>query len=167
MNSEEMFAGFRVAAGDDRLGEHITLGGEPIDCKVSARDTAGALCVFEFTGHGGGPRHRHHDQDEWIYVIDGEFDFEVGNRRFRAGAGECIFIPRQVAHVWGCTSDRPGKILNAYQPGGKMEEFFRAVGNFKDRPPHEVLSLEEMHQWFHTHGMDLLGPPLGWQEPKA
>ena len=24
------------------------------------------------------PRHLHHDQDEWIYVIDGEFEFEVG-----------------------------------------------------------------------------------------
>jgi DNA-binding transcriptional MerR regulator len=50
MKSEEMFLGFSVAAGKDRLGEHIKLGGEPNDCKVSARDTDGAMCVFEFTG---------------------------------------------------------------------------------------------------------------------
>src|ERR1700720_1184376 len=50
MKSEEMFLGFRVAAGKDRLGEHIKLGGEPNDCKVSAQDTDGAMCVFEFTG---------------------------------------------------------------------------------------------------------------------
>src|SRR6476659_2757040 len=53
MKSEEMFAGFSVAAGDDRLGEHIKLGGDPNDCKVSAQDTNGAMCVFEFTGGGG------------------------------------------------------------------------------------------------------------------
>src|SRR5213595_3896602 len=39
MKSEEMFAGFSVAAGSDRFGEQIKLGGEPLDCKVSAQDT--------------------------------------------------------------------------------------------------------------------------------
>src|SRR6187549_3741398 len=67
MKSEEMFAGFSVAAGSDRFGEQIKLGGEPVDCKVSAQDTSGAMAVFEFTS--GWPRHLHHDQDEWIYVI--------------------------------------------------------------------------------------------------
>ena len=75
MKSEEMFVGFSVAAGKDRFGEHIKLGGEPNDCKVSGKDTGGAMCVFEFTGRGGGPRHLHHDQDEWIYVVEGEFEF--------------------------------------------------------------------------------------------
>jgi DNA-binding transcriptional MerR regulator len=167
MTGEEMFAGFHVAVGDDRFGEHVQLGGEPIDCKLSGQDTEGALCVFEFTGHGGGPRHRHHDQDEWIYILDGKFQFEVGDKRFQAGSGECVYIPRKVAHVWGCTEDKPGKILNMYQPAGGMEVFFREVGNFKDKPPHEVLSLEELHRWFETHGMDLLGPPLGWKEQET
>src|SRR3984893_14914549 len=61
MKSEEMFVGFSVAAGKDRLGEHIKLGGERNDCKVSARATECAMCIFEFTGTGGGPRHLHHE----------------------------------------------------------------------------------------------------------
>jgi DNA-binding transcriptional MerR regulator len=88
MKSEEMFVGFSVAAGDDRFGEHIKLGGEPNDCKVSAQDTDGAMCVFEFTGKGSGPRHLHYDQDEWIYIIDGEFEFQVGDKQLRVGSGE-------------------------------------------------------------------------------
>src|SRR5215470_11387979 len=44
-------------------------GGEPIDCKVSAQDTNGAMCVFEFNCGSGGPRHLHYEQDEWIYII--------------------------------------------------------------------------------------------------
>src|ERR1700724_1309914 len=65
MKRKEMFRGFSVAAGKDRFGEQITLGGrggEPIDCKVSGQDTNGALCVFEFHCKSGGPRHLHHEQ---------------------------------------------------------------------------------------------------------
>src|SRR5580658_4746331 len=43
MKSKEMFAGFSVAAGDDRFGEQTQLGDGPIDCKVSAQDTAGGM----------------------------------------------------------------------------------------------------------------------------
>jgi len=167
MKSEEMFVGFSVAAGNDRFGERVKLGGEPMDCKVSARDTDGALCVFEFTGGGGGPRHLHYEQDEWIYILEGEYEFLIGGKRFRMGAGECAFIPRKVPHVWGCVSCKPGKIINVYQPAGKMEEFFRAVGKFKGLPTREQVlnqtytdeQKNALNQLFETHGMDLLGPP--------
>lgn len=161
MKSEEMFLGFSVAAGTDRFGERIKLGGEPHDCKVSAQDTDGAMCVFEFTGGSSGPRHLHHDQDEWIYVIDGEFEFEVGDKRFRVGAGESVFIPRKVPHVWACVSGKPARIINAYQPAGGMEEFYRELGKYNARPHvHEALSFDELCRLFHNHGMDLLGPPM-------
>ena len=147
----------RVAAGDDRFSEHIKLGGAPNDCKVSAQDTDGALCVFEFTspGKGGPPRHIHHDQDEWIYVMDGEFDFQIGEERFRARPGESVFAPRKVAHVWACVSDKPGKIMNVFQPAGNMEAFFREIGKFRSRP-----SEEEFQRLFRAHGMEIVGPPL-------
>jgi len=161
MKNEEMFVGFSVAAGKDRFGENIRLGGEPHDCKVSTQDTAGAMCIFEFTGASGGPRHVHHEQDEWIYVIDGEYQFDVGDKRFGAGAGESVFMPRNVPHAWACVSGQPGKIIDVYQPAGKMEEFFRALGKYHGRPyVHEVLSFDELRQLFHDHGMKLAGPPL-------
>lgn len=162
MKGEEMFVGFSVAAGKDRFGENIKLGGrEPNDCKLSAQDTQGAVCVFEFTGASGGPRHTHREQDEWIYIISGDFKFEVGNKQFRAGAGESVFLPRGVPHAWACVSATPGKIINAYQPAGKMEKFFREVGKYDGQPYiHEALSIDEFHQLFHEHGMEVVGPPL-------
>jgi DNA-binding transcriptional MerR regulator/quercetin dioxygenase-like cupin family protein len=171
MNSEEMFAGFSVAAGMDRFNEQIKLGGpggEPNDCKVSGGDTDGAMCVFEFTGASGGPPHLHHDQDEWIYVVEGEFELHVGNKRFHLGAGESVFMPRKVAHMWGCVSGKPGKIINVYQPAGKMEEFFRELG----KPPKDLITAEQMVEktyteeqvkslcrLFEAHGMDVFPPP--------
>src|SRR5215207_7745768 len=83
------FAGFTVAAGGDRFGERVRLGGEPNDCKVAAADTGGAMCVFECR-HPGWPHHAHHAQDEWLYVRDGEIACEVGDRRLRLGRGESV-----------------------------------------------------------------------------
>ncbi|MBC8126040.1 MAG: cupin domain-containing protein, partial [Gloeobacteraceae cyanobacterium ES-bin-144] len=163
MKSKEMFVGFSVAAGRDRFDEQIKLGGEPNDCKVSAQDTKGAMCVFEFTGSGGGPRHMHREQDEWIYVIEGEIEFHLGAEQFRARTGESVFIPRKVAHVWSSLTSKPGKIINVYQPAGRMEEFFREVGKYhRNGTPqiHEALLFEEFDRLFRDHGMDLLGPPL-------
>src|SRR5215208_8263701 len=97
MKGEQIFAGFTVAAGDDRSGERVRLGGEPNDCKVAAADTGGALCVFEFTGRAGWPKHWHHEQDEWLYVVAGEVECEVGEVRHRLRAGESVFVPRKAA----------------------------------------------------------------------
>jgi DNA-binding transcriptional MerR regulator len=166
MKTEEMFAGFSVAAGQDRFGENIKLGGEPVDCKLSAKDTAGAMSIFEVTF--GWPRHLHHDQDEWIYIIDGEVDFEIAEKRFRASAGESLFIPRKVAHVWAPVEGMSTKIILVFQPAGRMEEFFREVGNLKNLPTREDVinktyteeQTSTLHGVFAAYGMDLLGPPL-------
>ena len=79
------------------------------------------MTVFEFTGTGGGPRHLHHEQDEWIYVIRGEIDIEIGNERRHLSAGESAFLPRKVAHGWASAEGRPSRIINVYQPAGRMD----------------------------------------------
>lgn len=164
MNGEQIFAGFTVAAGDDRFGERVRLGGEPNDCKVSAADTGGKMSVFEFRGHSGWPRHSHHEQDEWLYVVDGTIACEVGDRRLRLERGESVFVPRTVAHAWASRGEGPATVLEVYQPAGRLEQFFREVGRFTDPPIHEALSVEEMKRLFDAYGMRLLGPGLGYTD---
>lgn len=165
MSSEELLAGFRVASGEGRFDEEVKLGVEPIACKVSGKDTGGAMCVFEFTGSSSGPRRRHGEQDEWIYVIDGQVMFLVGERQFQAGAGESVFVRRRTVFAWASANGTPARILDVYQPAGRMEEFFRAVGAYSGGPSiHEVLSFDEFDRLFREHGMEVAGPPLaaGW-----
>lgn len=164
MRGEEMFGGFSVPRGQDRFGERVEIGGEPNDCKVSARDTNGALCVFEFMGTSSGPRHSHLEQDEWIYVIDGELELELGADRRILCAGESAFLPRNSPHAWAAAGGRAVRIVDAYQPAGRMEDFFREVGRDRGTPIHAALSSRELLQLFSDHGMELLGPPLtgGW-----
>jgi DNA-binding transcriptional MerR regulator len=167
MTGEQIFAGFTVAAGEDRFGERVQLAGESNDCKVSAKDTGGALSVFEFRGRNGWPRHLHHAQDEWLYVVDGELDVEIGGRRVHVGRGESVFVPRAVPHWWGSVGEAPATVLEAYQPAGRLEEFFREVGGFTDSPIHEALSVEEMVRLFDQYGMRLLGPGPQWTDATA
>ena len=165
MKDEDMFAGFRLPAGGDRFGDHVKLHGHPVDCKLSGRDTGGAVSVFEMTT--GWPHHRHRDQDEWVYVVEGELQCVVADRRFRVAAGGSVFIPRQVAHGFSQADDKPCRFVNVFQPAGDMEQFFREVGGVKDLITKEQViaktytdqQVEALHRLFDAYGMDLLPPP--------
>jgi len=66
-----------------------------------------------------------------------------------------------VKHVWAAAGDSPAKIVDVYQPAGKIEDFFRQVGSYSvDRPIHDCLTLDQLRLLFKDHGMDLAGPPL-------
>ena len=161
-----MFAGFSVAAGQDRFNDGFNRYGTTIDCKVSAKDTGGAMCVLE-VNNSGWPRHVNPDQDEWVYVIEGEIELEVGKKRNRLGPRESMFIPRNVEHVWGAVTPAV-QVLNTYQPAGKIEEFFQALGKYKDLPTSEQAmnrtftdeQINTMKRLFEEHGMVLTGPGL-------
>jgi len=164
MKNEEMFVGFSVAARDDRFNEGFKHSGTIIDCKVSGKDTGGAMCILE-VNNTGWPRHMNRDQDEWIYVVEGEVELEIGKKRFRLGARESTFIPRNVEHAWG---GDPARIINTYQPAGKIEEFFQLLAKFKELPTREQ-AIEKSYtteqrdglmRLFEAHGMTVTGPPL-------
>jgi DNA-binding transcriptional MerR regulator/uncharacterized cupin superfamily protein len=166
MKSEELFAGFSVAAGKDRFNEGFNRDGSTINCKVSGKDTGGAMCVLE-VNNTGWPRHVNRDQDEWIYVVDGEVELEIGKKRVHLGARESMFIPRNIEHAWAAVS-ASAKILNTYQPAGKIEEFFQVLAKFKDLPTREQANeksytaeqIDGLKRVFEAHGMIVTGPPL-------
>lgn len=166
MKSEELFKGFSIGAGKDRFNDGFNRYGTAVDCKVSGKDTAGAMCVFE-VNNTGWPRHVNRDQDEWIYVLDGEVELEIGKKRFRLGTRESMLIPRNVEHAWATVST-PTKIINTYQPAGKIEEFFQVLAKFKDLPTREqaieksytAKQKDGLKRVFEAHGMIVTGPPL-------
>jgi quercetin dioxygenase-like cupin family protein len=144
----------RVAADADRLGEQRSLGISTISFKVCPSDSSGLL-ILENTFHakGGPARHLHHEQDEWFYVLEGTFLFEVGPERMRLQPGDSLLGPRQVPHVWAHVGDGWGRILIVFSPAGQMEAFFREVTRANAMPP------QDPALW-RAHGMELLGPPL-------
>ncbi|RAK70544.1 cupin [Hymenobacter edaphi] len=147
---------FVVPPAQSRAAEQILINGNPNDVKISGQDTAGALAVFEYTGRGkGGPSlHRHLQQDETFYVVEGRYLFVVGEERHELGPGATIFLPRLVPHTW--TQLTPaGKLLYWVQPAGQLEDYFRriATGQPKGTPAERAAVAL-------AHGIEQLGPPL-------
>lgn len=153
--------GIRVPAGNDRFGEPSPLGASrAMNCKVSAQDTNGGWCSFEsvWQTKGGPPLHVHHQQEEWFYVVEGDYVFQIGEEKFRLAAGDSVLAPRQVPHAFTHVRDEQGKIVSVFQPAGQIEAFFREYGKLGDA------SGEQTKQFYRTHGMDLLGAPLNVME---
>lgn len=151
-------AGALVRAGQDRTNSPRTVfGGLRLDAKVTPADTAGDLYVVEHTDAvpGGPPRHVHHAQDEWFYVLGGTYRIDVGEERFDVGPGDSVFAPRAVPHVWAHVGAGQGRLLLAWQPAGQMEAFLGALAGMGSVPdPVAMTAL------FASHGMTMLGPPL-------
>jgi mannose-6-phosphate isomerase-like protein (cupin superfamily) len=148
-----------VPAGGDRFRRQseIRFTRTAIDTKVSTLDTLGGLCVLEITSFdkGGPPRHLHHEQEEWFYVVDGEYVIEVGEERFELGPGDSVIAPRKLAHAWAYVGEGTGRQIAALQPAGEIEAFFDELATLGGSPEREVL-----RRAFSSHGMELTGPPL-------
>ena len=148
-----------VPAGGDRFlrQRDIQLTKTVIDIKVSTLDTDGGLSVAEITSFdkGGPARHLHHEQDEWFYVVEGEYAIEVGEERYELGPGDSVLAPRKVAHVWAHVGEGTGRVIAALQPAGEIEAFFDELATLGSSPEREVL-----RRTFSSHGLELTGPPL-------
>jgi len=159
-NPERAGAGFKVGAGQDRTGEDLLIMGGKFDLKVSAKDTGGDLCIYDTrrSAKGGPALHRHHAQDEWFYVLRGEFIVRVGETTLRIGPGDSAFAPRKIPHAFAMVSEGEGQMLVLFQPAGSMEDFFHGMAKFgKEIPQNQEVAMKQL--WA-DHGMEVLGPPL-------
>lgn len=155
--------GLKVDAGKDRFNEPISLlEGDTFFTKVSSEDTNNDLYIFESIRiKKGGPReHVHFEQDEFWFILEGEFLFKVGDQTFMAKAGDSVFGPRQVPHAFAKMNDGNARILMAFQPAGKMEALFKAMsqGIFKN------MNEEEKDQYRQAHGFKMVGPALNYEK---
>ena len=151
--------GFMVASGNDRFGKTIApFDGDSFFTKVATKDTDGDLYIFESTRmeEGGPALHYHYEQDEWWYVLEGEFLIKVGDTTYEAKAGDSVFGPRRVPHCFAKVGKAPGKLLMLFQPAGKMEECFNklSAGYAKGMTP------EQRDNFRKEHGFERVGGPI-------
>lgn len=152
--------GVRVGAQKDRYGEELMIMGGRFELKVSSRDTGGDLCIYDTVrrSKGGPALHLHHSQDEWFYVIRGQFLVQVGEESFGLGPGDSAFAPRKVPHAFALTSEGEGQMLVLFQPAGGMEDFFKQMAQFGSGIPKDQET--RLKQLWADHGMQVVGPPL-------
>lgn len=152
--------GFKVNSGEARYGTRYKMKGitlNVLDIKISSKDTKGELAVFEqngFTPKGGPPLHVHLYQDEFFYIVEGEYLFQVADEKYQMKPGDTIFLPRNVQHAFVQLTEK-GKVIVSYMPAGKMEDFFKATDSWLSPP-----TLKVIEKVFADHDMKVVGPPL-------
>ena len=131
--------GFKVGSQEDRYAEELQVMGGRFDCKVSGKDTGGDLCIYDThrDAKGGPALHLHHSQDEWFYIIRGEFIVRVGEDTLSLHPGESAFAPRKIPHAFAMVSEGEGQMLVLFQPAGSMEDFFLQMSKLGQGHPQE------------------------------
>jgi mannose-6-phosphate isomerase-like protein (cupin superfamily) len=160
MLAARTLANGRVAfakTGENRFAYSSEMQARATPCKVTSEDTAGACTVLELNAlpRSGPFLHVHHREDEWYYVLSGEFTFKAGREEFGLVTGGSIWLPRGIPHVWANTATTEGKLILMCQPGG-FERFFDEMGNV----PIDKKSPEKMKELMSKYGMEMLGPPI-------
>jgi quercetin dioxygenase-like cupin family protein len=139
------------------------------DTLVRSFDSEGRLVALvlpaenrEHSVYQGAPLHVHHENDEWIYILEGEFVAEVGGARYRLKRGDSLLMPKRIPHRWSIAGIPLAGAIHLYTPAGKMDLAF------DESPKRETPMTEaERKAEFEGFGMTLLGPPLTRQEIEA
>jgi len=106
---------------------------------VGRYESGGVIGVFEsiVPGGGGPPIHVHHNEDEVIHVIEGNYEFWLDGEIARIASGSSIFLPRGVPHTFRVLNGPSGRNLTVLTPGG-MEDFFVEAATQSLRIPDDM-----------------------------
>jgi mannose-6-phosphate isomerase-like protein (cupin superfamily) len=104
----------------------------------------------------GPPVHVHHNEDEILHLIEGQFEFFVDGERIPRRAGDTVLVPRGVPHTFRVLGERPGRLIAVMTPGG-FEGFFLEVAERELRIPDHM---DEVAETAGRYGLEFTGPPL-------
>jgi mannose-6-phosphate isomerase-like protein (cupin superfamily) len=152
-------AGFSIPAGGNRLADKLYVVGNDVTVKIASQDTGGAFagCEDATPPLAGPPLHLHLDQDEWWYILEGEYLFEVDGQQIKASAGATVFARRGSRHTFQNIGEKPGRTLVTVVPGG-LDVFFKELSAMF--PAGAELNMEKMAALFRKYNLELLGPPI-------
>ena len=79
------------------------------------------------------PLHRHHREDEYMYVLYGRIGAVVGDDEVVGEPGDLVFKPRNQWHTFWNAGDGPAAVLELISPAG-LEQFFRWLDGLTEPP---------------------------------
>lgn len=100
------------------------------------------------------PPHIHPDQDEYLYILEGKFDFWLDGVEQTGEPGDLVTLPRGIPHGIFNKTDQTIKTLFWVTPSLRLYDLFWALNNMgPDADPAEVVSVSA------AHAIDFLPPP--------
>ena len=131
------------------------LGGQVV-FKVRGDQSNGTFTAFEtVVGPGDGPPlHMHANEDETLYVLEGQVRFKLGDDLQTGPVGSFVFVGRGTPHTFQNVGEAPARMLIHFSPSG-MERFFDGFAAL-EAPDSGVFARIGAEV-----GMSVVGPPLG------
>ena len=150
-----------VVALTEQQGEAIWFLDTLVTTKLRAQD-GGDYGLIEYRMGAGSrtPFHRHHNEDESLYVLEGELYVVLEDSALRAGPRAYVHLPRGRAH--GLIAHTDARVLVLSKPDGFVE-FTRELGTpapTRELPPPSA-PMPEMARVLEVasrYGIEILGP---------
>jgi quercetin dioxygenase-like cupin family protein len=146
-------------------GEPLSFFGALTWIKATGAQTGGAFGLIEQLMPPGveSPWHRHHNEDESFYVIEGEVLFIIGDegqQRIAAGPGTYVFGPREIPHGFRVAGASPARMPIEATPAG-FEHFVLALSEpapASGFPPAGPPDMEKVMAAAARANLEILGP---------
>jgi mannose-6-phosphate isomerase-like protein (cupin superfamily) len=147
-------------------GRALWVLGELVTYKLASENSGGVCSLFEVVvqPQGGPPPHIQHREDEWTFVLEGEFELLNKGRIISCGPGSLVYVPKGDLHTYKNVGQDPGRLLVGQTPGGALQAFFEDVGEeaidksappVMDGPP----DVERIVEIAASHGIEMPPPP--------
>ena len=106
-------------------GEELNIAGSQTFHKIKSSNTHGVFSVMEFvTPPGKGVAlHVHEREDELVYLLEGEIEVTLGNRKMKAVSGVMALLPRGIPHGFTNIGNKPSRLLDTILPG-QFDNYF-------------------------------------------
>ena len=124
-------------------GEAQTLLTHTITWKTTASDTNGLYAMFEMVDRAGGGAPVHsHPWEETFYILAGEIEILLEDRREVCGAGAVVHIPADVVHAFQVVS--PVAQALVIMAPGDVEGFYREASDKLTTLPPDPFVMKEI-----------------------
>jgi quercetin dioxygenase-like cupin family protein len=157
----------RVVMHEPGTGRGTWAMGSLFEHLLESGDSGGRLGIAVVTQPGGiaTPLHRHTDEAEAFYLLDGELSYRAGDETFELYAGCFIYLPQGLPHAFRTRGEgarylaltEPGRLLHLYDEVGIPARELRLPG--EDGLP----MAEEVARWNEVgprYGLEVVGPPI-------
>ncbi|MGL4495394.1 MAG: cupin domain-containing protein [Beijerinckiaceae bacterium] len=99
------------------------------------------------------PPHIHPTQDEFIYMLEGEFELVLDGKATHAKSGDLVRMPKGIPHGIFNKSARDVKCFFWVAPTRRLYDLFWGIHNMAEQNPAAVVALAAKHE------VDFLPPP--------
>jgi len=97
------------------------------------------------------PMHLHTREDEYSFVLEGRWGFQLGDEVVYAEPGDLVYKPRDVWHTFWNATDEPARLLEIISPAG-FEQFFVELATLLESDPDDLDAVAALNA---TYGLEV------------